>query len=345
MTVSYRQAGPWILGLLLSFPTYGYTAEKAKPIELPPVPKVFEKKDPESIADLKEIENHTEELVKRLTPCVVNLRLGGSEGSGVVIDDEGHVLTAGHVSGKPGISVTIIFPDGKEVKGKTLGMNSDIDSGMVQITDEGKYPYVEMGKSADLKKGDWVLTLGHPNGMKKGRPPVVRVARITALTKSSITTGTYLVGGDSGGPLFDMSGKVVGIHSRIGENISENVHVPVDTYRDTWDKLVAGDEIGKPVYLRPNTAFLGAEVELKENELVFSKVEKDSPAEKGGIKVGDVLIKMEDKAISTVTEFRRQLLRKKPEEEMTIEVKRGEKSVVLTVKLGASPPIIRKKKN
>jgi len=220
------------------------TELKTKPIESPAAPKVFEKKDPDSISDLREIESHTGELVKRLTPCVVNLQVGGSEGSGVVVSEDGLILTAGHVSGKADMRVSVIFPDGKIVRGKTLGSNSDLDSGMVKIIDSpGPFPYAEMGKAADLKKGQWVLTLGHPNGRKIDRPPVVRVSRVLATSKNTITTGCFLVGGDSGGPLFDMSGKVIGIHSRIGENINENVHVPIEIFRDGWDNLLAIAEI------------------------------------------------------------------------------------------------------
>src|SRR5205807_1727365 len=95
--------------------------------------------------------------------------------------------------------------------------------------------------SADLKKGQWVITVGHPGGFRPDRSPPVRLGRVIESTKSLVRTDCTIVGGDSGGPLFDMTGKVVGIHSRIGAPLSANIHVPVDTYRDTWDRLVKGE--------------------------------------------------------------------------------------------------------
>lgn len=313
---------------------------KTKPIEIPTPPKVFDKKDPDSISDLREIETHTGELVKRLTPCVVNLRIGGSEGSGVVVSEDGLILTAGHVSGQSGLLAIVSFPDGKQYRGITLGNNSDLDSGMVKITEPpGPFPYAEMGKASDLNKGEWVLTLGHPNGMKKDRPPVVRVSRVLNTTKNTITTGCYLVGGDSGGPLFDMRGKVIGIHSRIGENINENVHVPIEVFRDGWEKLRVGTNEGRSFIPQSQRGYLGAELELRSasEELAIASIEKDSPAEKGGLKVGDIVQKFDEKEITSIPEFRRALIRRKPGDEIKLEVKRGSKSMILTIKLSKNP--------
>src|SRR5262249_42222176 len=154
------------------------------------------------------------------------------------------VLTAGHVSGTPNREAMLVLADGRRVKAKTLGNNRGIDSGMMKITTEGKYPFVPLGNSTDLKKGQWVITVGHPGGYNPNRSPVVRVGRVLNRTNGYIESDCTLVGGDSGGPLFDMQGNLVGIHSRIGWNITDNVHVPVDTYRDTWDRLAKAESWG-----------------------------------------------------------------------------------------------------
>src|SRR5262249_45555918 len=160
-------------------------------------------------------------------PAVVGIRLGQHQGSGIIVTKDGFVLTAGHVSGEPGKTATVIFPDGKELKAKTLGKNGGIDSGMMKIATEGEYPFVEMGKSDPIKKGDWVLAIGHPGGFRTNRTPVVRVGRVLQATSLFLRSDCTLVGGDSGGPLFDMRGQVVGIHSRIGDgSITANIHVP-----------------------------------------------------------------------------------------------------------------------
>src|SRR5438046_1382551 len=111
-------------------------------------PAVFGKRVPESVQDLQAIEAHVQKLVERVMPATVCLRVGNSQGSGVIIDREGRILTAGHVSGQPNQEVTIIFPDGKRLRGKTLGANTNIDSGMVVITEKADFPFVETAKSS-----------------------------------------------------------------------------------------------------------------------------------------------------------------------------------------------------
>ncbi len=111
----------------------------------PKLPEVFSKELPRNIDDLRAIEQHVQQLAKRLSRCTVGIRIGAGQGSGVIIDKEGYVLTAGHVSGQPGRRVNIILHDGRIVKGKTLGANRGIDSGLIKIIDEGEYPYAEKG--------------------------------------------------------------------------------------------------------------------------------------------------------------------------------------------------------
>src|SRR5438067_853762 len=83
--------------------------------------------------------------------------------------------------------------------------------------------------SKDVKNGDWCVCVGHPGGYKEGRTPVVRVGRVLAHNDNHLQSDCTMVGGDSGGPLFDLDGKVIGINSRIGLTIASNIHVPVDT--------------------------------------------------------------------------------------------------------------------
>ncbi len=137
---------------------------------------------PRNPDDLAGIEKHVQRVVERVTPAVVGIIVGPGQGSGVIISEDGYVLTAGHVSGKPNQKCTIIMPNGETLKGKTLGQDKDIDSGLIKIIDEKakdrKFPFLDMGKSGDLKKGQWVVAIGHPGGFRKNRTPVVRVGRV-----------------------------------------------------------------------------------------------------------------------------------------------------------------------
>lgn len=209
------------------------------------------------IEGLKAAETSCQKIVPQLTAATVGIinkglaapgRMG--QGSGVVVSEDGLILTVGHVLSKTDSEITVVFPDGRQAKAKTLGADRSRDAGMAKIIDKGPWPYVDMGKSADLKPGQWCLAIGHPGGLQKGRTPPVRLGRILSvndneLLKGFIRSDATVISGDSGGPLFDLDGKVIAIHSNIGIDVTENRHVPVDVYREHWDDFLAGKQTGE----------------------------------------------------------------------------------------------------
>lgn len=306
------------------------------------LPSVFAKAVPESKQDLLVIQKHVKGLLKQTLPATVGVIVGAAQGSGVIVSKDGIVLTAGHVSALPDRKCQIIMPDGRILKGKTLGADHAMDSGMIQITDKGDYPFCAMGESADIKPGDWCLAIGHPGGWQKGRSPVVRLGRVQSASKSFIQTDCVLVGGDSGGPLFDMHGKVIGIHSRIGNLISANLHVPVDTYRSTWDRLAAGEEWGNDSILtfaksKASDAYMGLTLDPESQDCRVLTVTEDSPAAKAGLRVNDIVRKFDDKKVRRQDDLLRFMQTKHPGNQVTIEVVRGEDIVILRVTLGKHP--------
>jgi serine protease Do len=192
------------------------------------LPAVFTKAVPETVDDLKQIQSHVKTVIDKVMPAVVNIKAGMGQGSGIIISEDGYVLTAGHVSQTPNKDCLITFADGKMVKGKTLGWNKFIDSGLVKIAKEGKYVHCEMGKSADLQKGQWCLAIGHPGGFKEGRTPPVR-GPCWAPEPIRHHPDCTLVGGDSGGPLFDTWPQASRIQAASTFH-QENLHAPVDTH-------------------------------------------------------------------------------------------------------------------
>jgi len=218
---------------------------------LPPVPRptparradlpaALTKPVPTSIADLRVIEQHVKALVARVSPTVVAVEVGTGSGSGVIISADGLVLSAGHVCGRPGRVVRFTFPDGKTARGKTLGVNLDNDTGLMKITDRGPWPYAAMGDLDQAQVGDWVLALGHPGGFDLKRSLVVRLGRIIEVAEDALQTDCTISPGDSGGPLFDMHGRVIGIHSAISSSLAGNYHVPVTEFYDDWEVLAKG---------------------------------------------------------------------------------------------------------
>jgi serine protease Do len=297
-------------------------------IKLPPA---LLKPVPENVDDLKAIQSHVKTVLAKVMPAVVNVKVGPGQGSGVIVTQDGYVLTAGHVSGTPGRDCELIFPDGKVVKGKTLGWNKSMDAGMIKITEDGKYPFCEMGKSTELKKGEWCIAIGHPGGYKKGRTPPVRLGRVLGSGAALIRTDCALVGGDSGGPLFDMYGKVVGIHSRIEGPVSSNIHVPVDTYRDTWERLAKAEAWNGNAI---PTARLGLLADPEVRECKVLRIEPGSAADKAGLKVDDIITGVNGKKVATFDDLRAEIEKRRPGDEVTLQVRRGEESLTLKAVLG-----------
>lgn len=315
------------------------TKPATKKEALPKPPKTepkaaWKKSAPESIDDLIAIQKRVQGLLKKLIPATVGVQVGGARGSGVIISADGYVLTAGHVSGTPNRPVTIILADGKRVSGKSLGRNSGIDSGLFKIDSDRKdWPHVDMGRSNSVSMGDWAIAIGHPGGWQKGRPPVVRLGRVIGASDRVIWTDATLVGGDSGGPLFDFDGKVVGIHSRISGPTSANFHVPVDTYHDTWDRLVASEDFTD----RPLTvgAVAGFNAENHKKGARLTTVTPRAPADLAGLKVGDVITKFGSKKLRNVNDLVAELHKRSPSDDVKVEYMRNEKLATASITLAA----------
>ncbi len=321
-----------IVSLLLLAPVTGFQkASAAEMANAAVLERIFAGEAPKSVGDLKAMQDHLQKLSEKIIPCTVGVRVGPAQGSGVIISKDGYVLTAAHVVGKPNIDVTFVLPDGSTVKGKTLGMNRTIDAGLMKITEEREWPFVEMGISAELKAGQWCVATGHPGGYEKGRTPVVRFGRVLQNHDTVIMTDCTLVGGDSGGPLFDMQGRVIGINSRIAGPLNANMHVPVNTFRDTWDRLAKAEAWGS---MAGNSPYLGVKGELDSEDPRISEVYPGTPAEKAGLKQGDLVLKFDGQDITTFKQLSSLVGDKAPGDKVKLQIKRGEETLDIEVVIG-----------
>ena len=286
---------------------------------------------PESMDQLRSMEDRFKKLTDQVMPATVNIQMGASQGSGVVVTDDGYILTAAHViGGKPFQEARIVFPDGRRFKAETLGVNSGrIDSGMLKIINPKKrsFPYVNLGISEPLELGQWVMAVGHPGGIDKSRGLVTRIGRIVSKSERVIRTDCTLVGGDSGGPLFDMNGQLIGIHSRIGLKLSDNYHVPVDQFSDNWDKLAQGLILSG----RPSLGF-----DVVDSSNVVKSVKEKSAAAKAGLKVGDEILKIEEEKVSDKSEMIAAIkeLSLLPNQKIVVQVKREDEELDLDFVVG-----------
>ena len=278
---------------------------------------------PTSVEQLRMMEEAVAKVSAEAKLATVNIQIQNAQGSGVVVTSDGYILTAAHVIGQRANRIaTITFPDGKKVKARTLGVNDRFDSGMLKIIDKGSWPYLDIGESDSLNRGQWVIALGHPGGLKKDRGIVVRIGRILTKITGTLRTDCTLVGGDSGGPLIDFEGNVIGIHSRIGGDLSENMHVTIDVFSDEWDELAAAG----------NRPLIGVSLTGGSNKI--SRITKGGPSEDAGIEKGDVIIEFNGKEIKSRDDFVAAMKKVKAEDEVEVVVERDDEEMEFQVTLG-----------
>lgn len=293
-----------------------------------------------SLQDLAKLEAKVEAVAAKVTPATVALlaEKTGSSGSGVVTTAEGLVLTAAHVV-QGTAELLVVFPDGKQVPGKVLGANYSKDIAMVQITAKGPWPFVERGSSKPLEAGDWVIGLGHSAGFDPGRSPPVRFGRVISKGPGNfLTTDCTLIGGDSGGPLFDLDGKIVGIHSNIGVALINNNHAGIDGFHEDWDRLLAGEGWGRlslNPFANPEMPVLGIEMGLARRikGVPVEMVVPRSPAAAAGVRTGDLILSLDHSEIRSGNELLQILAKKQAGEIVKLGVLRDDKNLDFKVTL------------
>lgn len=301
---------------------------------------LFSGEAPKTIEQLRQMESRFAEISEKVKAATVNIQMSLSQGSGVVVSSDGYILTAAHVIGDPNQTAKITFLNDLDENGepkvvfaraKTLGIDRGIDSGMLKIIEkegeENDFPYLDIAISAELNEGQWVMAVGHPGGLDKARGMVTRIGRILSSGKRVIRTDCTLVGGDSGGPLIDMNGDLIGIHSRIGSDLVDNLHVPADVYSENWDSLAKALILdGKPS--------LG--INVVDDTNVIKEVSEGRAADNAGLKVGDVILKIDSFDITDKASLGKAIkeLDLKPNSKIEIVVIRETEEKELELKVG-----------
>ncbi len=264
-----------------------------------------EKKVPKTKEDLLEIQSALIENLAQARKATVSIRVGEGFGSGVIVSPDGLVLTAAHVTAGVDKDLTVILNDGTRLKAVSMGLVSNTDAAMMRITekrkDEQPFSYVEINRENDYRLGDWVFALGHSGGFDQERGPVVRLGRIVRDTETTIQTDCKVIGGDSGGPLFDLTGHLIAIHSRVSASVEQNMHIPMREYLSHWKEMEENQFLGNgPFAKKPvkGSGFIGFASTDTDDGVTVTEVLKGSPAEKAGLQVGDVITKLDDTKIS-----------------------------------------------
>jgi len=280
-------------------------------------------------------------------------RLTKATGTGFVVRSDGYIMTNNHVVGGAD-RVTVKLADGREFKGSVL-LDPRTDLALVKI--EAKdLPILRFADSDKLKVGQWAIAIGNPFGLNN----TLTVGVVSGLQREfavpnesdpsggtfypdAIQTDASINPGNSGGPLVGIDGKVIGvnsaIYSRTGGSMGIGFAVPANTVKYVMDQLI---EKGKVVRgylgLLPSdlTPVLRDRLGVREGALVES-VDKDSPAEKGGLQIKDVVVKIQGKTVSSALDLRRIVQMILPGTTVDVVVVRDKKQTTLQVTVGEAP--------
>lgn len=301
---------------------------------------VFYGREPSTLQELKALELQQSRVASAIERVTVNVQQGSAQGSGVIITADGYVLTAAHVAGGKDRDAWVILNDGTQLKARTLGMNRDKDAGLLKIEDSrfGPWPYATIGHSSDLRVGQWCVASGHPGGWKPDRGAVIRVGRVLKISKSrtekdahTLFTDCALIGGDSGGPLFTLEGKLIGIHSRIGTDVEDNMHVPIDVFATNWNRMVNREVWGMLPGYQP---VIGVGGVRDDEPPVIASIAPSGAAQKAGIEVGDLVLACDGEPIKTFADLRKHVEQSMPGDVIVLKIQRDEQILQIPVTVG-----------
>ncbi len=288
--------------------------------------QVFKGDVPNGLEELRALETQQSRVAEAIEKVTVNVQQGSAQGSGVIITGDGYVLTAAHVAGKPGRDAWVVLSDGTRLPAKTMGMNRNKDAGLIKITAtrSAPWPHATLGHSEELEVGQWCIAAGHPGGWQADRGNVIRVGRILAIkgerrSAHTLFTDCTLIGGDSGGPLFTLEGKLIGIHSRIGTDMQDNMHVPIDVFAADWVRLKNGEAWGVLPGYRP---IIGVSPPKDSDAAVVGTVVPKSPAAQAGVAEGDIILSFDGVKTLTFKDLQLAVQQTLPGDTVLIEVSR-----------------------
>ena len=265
--------------------------------------------------------------------------------SGFIFDDRGYIMTNNHVvMGANEIEVTLI--DGREFKATVVGQDPNTDLAVIKIEGDD-LPALRLGDSDDLRVGDWAIAVGNPLDLEgtvtvgvisaKGRVNL-NIRGGAPLYQDFIQTDASINFGNSGGPLVNIDGEVIGINSAINAQADGiGFAIPINLAKYVSDALMAEGKVVRGFLgVRPQkiTRELAEANDLGDTEgVIISSVEADTPAAKAGIELGDVITDFDGVAVTSVAQFRRIVAGVAPGDEVKVGIVRNGQAKVLTAVL------------
>jgi serine protease Do len=271
-----------------------------------------------------------------------------ARGSGFIIDANGTIVTNNHVV-KDAQTVDVTLDDGTTLPAKVIGTDPRTDVAVLRVSAGHPLPFIQLGDSADVRVGQWVVAMGNPFGLEG-----TVTAGIVSARGRDIGSGPYdqfiqidapINRGNSGGPLFTQDGKVVGINTAIlspsGGSIGIGFAIPSNTVHNVVDQIEATGHVTRGflgVETQPVSPTMAKALGLPDhNGALVAQVQPDSPAAKAGLRPGDVIRKVGDTAVPSARALAVDVAAVKPGQTVPITLTRGGESQTIQVTVGTMP--------
>ncbi len=270
------------------------------------------------------------------------------QGSGFLISKDGYILTNNHVVGDAD-RITVKMKDGREFLAKRVGTDPKSEVAVIKI-DGAEFPFVELGDSARLEVGEWVVAVGNPFGLSE----TVTAGIVSAKGRSGmgiadyenfIQTDAAINPGNSGGPLINVDGEVVGINTAIysqnGGYMGIGFAIPINMAKEIKDQLVKSGKVSRGflgISIQDVNADIAESLGLdKASGILVSDVMKGSPAERAGINQGDVIMKMNGGNVESTSAFRNEVSSCQPGSKVSLGILRKGKAMEIVATTEALP--------
>jgi len=275
-------------------------------------------------------------------------RPGNGSGTGFIIDEEGYILTNNHVVDNADV-IKITLQNEKEYEAELIGSDSKTDIALLKIirqsNDSTIFPYLTLGDSEKVEVGEWVVAIGNPFGLSHTVTTGVVSAKARNIGAGPydefIQTDASINPGNSGGPLLDMEGKVIGIntaiYSRTGGSVGIGFTIPINMASDILDELKKDGKVTRGwlgVMVQKITAELAETFKLSDTHgALVNDVVPNGPADRSGLKRGDIIVKFNGKEILSVENLPKQVAAVEPGKSVKVEVIRDGNKKSLDVTL------------
>jgi serine protease Do len=268
----------------------------------------------------------------------------GSLGSGFVISADGYIVTNNHVI-EQADTITITFSDGRELQATLVGRDKDTDIAVLKVSSRTPLPFVEFADSDKAEVGDWVIAIGNPLGfggsVSAGIISATGRDLNTGRSDNFIQTDAAINQGNSGGPLFNLAGQVVGVNTAIisqsGGSIGLGFSVPSNTVKRISQTLIREGRVRRP-WLGVNAqdadaALIKAYRAKGTSGVIITRITPDSPAAKAKLEVGDLILTIDGRAVVSVREMTRMLSDKAIGKPVTLSISRDGRTRDIAVTL------------